>query len=142
MSLDIDGFEEGKTVPTNYAKISFKDLLSNSNRTVGDVAPNGQCHIFTLSAITGKEPNSLKDSIKDILLVQEKEKYILINMLEQSRAEYENYVNVYSAHRPASEKVPKKYWGSEITTSAAALVLKRDIVVVDTRVYYRDKRLL
>ena len=28
MSLDIDGFEEGKTVPTNYAKISFKDLLS------------------------------------------------------------------------------------------------------------------
>ena len=29
MSLDIDGFEEGKTVPTNYAKISFKDFPRN-----------------------------------------------------------------------------------------------------------------
>ena len=142
-SLDFSGPFDGDNNALDFVEpfdgYNYDDLLQNSDRSRYHVRDNGQCHIYSLSRMTRHSVKMLKASIREVLMSSEyKDDYVNVGVMHTSRenwdiniSTHDDYVNTYTAERDCDEFMSdRKYWGNEMTTSAAAVALSKCIIVV------------
>ena len=119
-------FEIGRIVPSQSTIIYYEQLKIDTRRKEGTALANGQCHILSLSQISGKSVEELKINIGKVF--SENNSYAEANFLE----DFDDFSLNYLKTRNKQETVPYKYWGNELCTSAASLYLQKNIFVVHT----------
>ena len=113
-----------------FVGMNYMDLVRACSREEKRVSANGQCHILSLSAVTGVSVTSLKTKMNKVLR-ENKASYVGMGIIEgMGGPAFIQYVKEYTASRPENESVPLEYWGNEYTSSAAAIALNAKVYVL------------
>ena len=113
-----------------FVRMNYLDLVRACSKKKQHVSAKCQCHILSLSAVTGVSVTSLKYKMNKVLR-DNKASYVGMGIIEgMDGVAFNQYVKMYTASRPEDEWVPLEYWGNEYTSSAAAIALNAEVYVL------------